>query len=73
MLANGPPWIKAGGVLKGLDQVGFHGVLKQSGHGSLSVEVMGCDRLTIPGIGYHHFCQAAASDPLGLWIDRARP
>ena len=50
---------KGWGMLQGLDQVGFHGILKQSGHGALSVEVMGCDRLTAPGIGYHHFGQAA--------------
>ena len=54
-----------GGVLQGLDQVRLDGVLQEGGHGSLGLQVMGGDRLVIPGIGHDHAGQA------GLQIGQA--
>ena len=39
------------GVLGGLQQVGFDGVLHDDGHGTCRMEVLGTHRLTAAGVG----------------------
>ena len=52
MLANGPPWMKAGLPPRVCTRLGLQGVLEQDGHGAVGLQVGGRDGPAVAGVGH---------------------